>query len=595
VSRSVLFAGVTIVRPGAFTSIDASQFQNIARVGIGTIGLIGEAAGGTAAPRTVNTFFAPEDVEKAYGSGDIVEAAFMAANPSADPLIAAGAQAYVCYMVNNATQASLSWSSIHDFVSKQYGLNANLITVNIATDGGSGRIVTVTRPNQDGTSSQEISPDLGTTGKMIIQYIGAGSAATLTTTATTFVTTVTGAAGDDLNLTYSSFASLGAMLAYIASLGTYTVSSLIANTNFFDPSNLDAVTAIDIKTAPTTLYARNFDVADWINSNSQIITDTLTKGHAGPTPTLVTTPLSGGTLGSADNTAWSNGLLAMRGVRVNQLVPLASADGTGSDTWTVASVLAAVAAHLKFVSSTAGRNECQGFAGFHGSKTALVTQQLALNSPDMSLGGQQPKLRRTSDGVITFFPEWALAACTAGMRCGAPLGEPLTFKFINVMGLQSDASWAETNNSDVEFFELNGIYVVNSVYGRGFRIDKMITTYTASDNDAFTEETVVQNWKLVAFTLRQALENAFVGRPGTLNRVSEVPTIVQRALQPIKDAGAITDSLVNGVTLNAWRNVKWSLNGDVLTVSLIVTPTPGINFVLTTLILVPAQISGAAA
>lgn len=596
-SRQVLFNGFVLTRPGASTAIDASQFQNVSLPGIGIIGLIGAARGGTAAPRTFQVSLTPEDVQKLYGSGDIVEAAFMAANPSSDPIIQAGAQAFVTYQVNNATQSTLQHppptNTIHTFTSLKYGPDANLITVNIATDGGSGRVVTIT-DNSGPIPVQEVSPDLGLAGKLMIQYTGAGSAAALTISATHFTVAVTGAS-DGVDFTFVNYPTLAAIIAGLQLTGSYTVTSLITGPGTFDPSNLDALSAVDIKTAAVTVYSENYDVAAWINSSSMIITDTLTKGKAGPTPTLATTALSGASLGSSANTDWSNGLLAMRSVRVNQMCALASADGTSPDTYTFASVFAALSAHVKFVSSTIGRNECQAWAGQHATKTNLISSAISVNDWNTMLCGQQPKLRRTSDGTIMFFPEWATAVLAAGMRCGAPLGEPLTWKFINSMGFQSDASWAETNDSDVTTLELNGVFVANSVYGRGFRWDKMITTYTATDNDALTEETVVQDWKQVAFDLRQALNDEFVGRPGTVNRVSTVPTVVAAALSPLRDAGVITDSIVNGVTLNAWRNVKWSLSGDVLTVSLVVTPTPGINFVLTTIVLVPAQISGAAA
>ena len=198
-------------------------------------------------------------------------------------------------------------------------------------------------------------------------------------------------------------------------------------------------------------------------------------------------------------------------------------------------------------------------------------------------------------GQVIFFPEWATACIAAGMRAGAPLGEPLTWKFANVSGVSSDSSWSEQSNSDVVSIELNGGTVLNTVRGKGFRFDKVITTFTRAANDAYTEETIVQIWKLIAFNLRQALQDAFVGRGGSVQRVSTVPAVVATTMQPIKDAGAITDSIVNGTRINAWRKVNWNLSGDQLTVSVTVSPTPGINFVLTTIVLVPAQISGAAA
>src|SRR5262249_30193254 len=139
-------------------------------------------------------------------------------------------------------------------------------------------------------------------------------------------------------------------------------------------------------------------------------------------------------------------------------------------------------------------------------------------------------------GQSVFFPEWAGACVGAGMRAGAPLGEPLTWKFANVSGVSSDSSWAEASNSGVTLIELNGGVVINTVRGRGFRFDKVITTYTRSNNDAYSEETLVQLWKLVAFNLRQALQDAFVGRGGSLDRVQTTPAVVASVMQPLKDA-----------------------------------------------------------
>lgn len=237
----------------------------------------------------------------------------------------------------------------------------------------------------------------------------------------------------------------------------------------------------------------------------------------------------------------------------------------------------------------------QGWAGISGTKTAIITAANLQNSEHLQLFGEKSKLARTSDGAVVFFPEWSTAVVAAGMRAGAPLGEPLTWKYANVLGVSSDASWSETNNSDVVALTLNGVDVLNTINGRGFRFDKMVTTFTKLNNDAYTEETIVQIWKLVAYNLRQALQDAFVGRGGTLQRVGTVPGVVAAVMQPLKDVGAITDSVVNGTRLNAWRNVVFALNGDTMTVSVTVTPTPGINYVLTTIVLVPAQITSAAA
>jgi hypothetical protein len=605
-TTQVLFNGQVLVRPGAYTKIDASQFQSTVLQGLGIVGLIGEAEQGQ--PRVPLSFFSPADVRRTYVSGDLVEAAAMVADPSGDPRIPAGAQQIVCYKVNNSAKSTLT-AAPFTFSSLQWGVRQNNITVGIAISAP-GFVVTVTNLDETGSIITEVSGVVGGTGKFTIQYTGAGSAATMTINATTLTTTVTGAAADNLNLAFADYPTLALLIQAIAATGKYAVAALVTNTNSFASGQLDGVTAVDIKTAVTTVFAKNADIVNYINANSAQISATYTAGATAFTGPLATSQLTGGTRGTSANTDWSNGFTALQNIRVNQTIPLASADAVAAQgTFTIASIVSALVAYGKLASSTAGQNEVQGWAGVSQTKTNFIATANAQNSEHLVLFAERSQrptsvagqtyvggaLLQYTAGQVIFFPEWATACIAAGMRAGAPLGEPLTWKYANVTGVSSDSSWSETSNSDVVSIELNGGTVLNSVRGRGFRFDKVITTFTKANNDAYTEETIVQIWKLVAFNLRQALQDAFVGRGGSLQRVSTVPGVVASVMQPLKDAGAITDSVVNGQRINAWRKVTWSLNGDQLTVDVTVTPTPGINFALTTIVLVPAQISGAAA
>lgn len=605
-TTQVLFNGQVLVRPGAYTQIDASQFQNTVLQGLGIVGLIGEADQGQ--PRVPLSFLTAADVRKTYTSGDLVEAAAMVADPSNDPRIPAGAQQIVCYKVNGSTRSTVT-SAPFTFTSQQWGVRQNNITVAIAVSSP-GFVITVTNLDETGTLVPEVSPIVAGTGKLTIQYTGAGSAATMTINATTLTTTVTGAAPDNLNLSFADYPTLAQLIQAIAATGKYTVASLVTNSNSFASSQLDGVTAVDIKTSLTTVFAKNADIVNYINANSAQISATYTGGAAAFTGPLAATQLTGGTRGTSANTDWTNGFTALQALRINQVVPLASADAvTAQGTFTIASIVAATVAYAKQASSTAGQNEVQAWAGVSQTKTNFITTCNTQNSEHLVLFAERSQrptsvagqtyvggaLLQYTAGQVIFFPEWATACIAAGMRAGAPLGEPLTWKFANVTGVSSDSSWSEQNNGDVVQIELNGGTVLNTVRGKGFRFDKVITTFTKANNDAYTEETIVQIWKLVAFNLRQALQDAFVGRGGTVQRVSTVPSIVASVMQPLKDAGAITDSIINGQRLNAWRKVIFSLNGDQLTVGVTVSPTPGINFALTTIVLVPAQISGAAA
>jgi len=590
-SKRVLFNGAVLVRPGAATKIDASQFQDAVLTGIGIVGLIGAADGGQ--PRTVQVFSTPQAVKSFYRSGDLVEAANLVKAPSNDPLIQAGASAIVCYKTNNSAAASLTKSGTFVYTSKDYGLHTNNIQLALSNPlAGSDRVLTISTIDEFGLPVTETSPSLGTAGKFTIQYVGAGSGCTMTISATQLTTTVTGGPGGEaLTLNFSDYPNLAALLRYIDGLAAYTATSLITNDTSFDPSYLDAVTTVDIRTALTTVYARNFDQYDWIIKNSQIITATLTKGQTGPIATFTATALAGGTKGSSSNTDWTNGFTGLGGVRCTQVVPLASADGSGSDTYTIASIAAGLASHAKFYSSTAGRSERQGWIGVSMTKTNLIALANTTNSEHICLVGQKVKVQRASDSALVYMPEWASACMLAGLRAGAPLGEPITHKFLAVYGVSEDASWSHNNDADVIDLDLNGVMVIAEKVGSGFYLDKGITTYTKSENDAFMEETIVQGWKQVSYGLRQALEARYTGRPGTLAQVNTVDGTVSSYMEKQRDAGAITDSFQNGQTIKAYRGITKSLNGDVLSVGCTFSPTPGINFILNTLVIVPAVVS----
>jgi hypothetical protein len=589
-SRQVLFNGSILIRPGAATAIDASQFQNIPLNGIGTVGLIGEAVGGS--PHTIQVFTNPSAVKTFYQSGDLVEAAAIAAQPGNDPRIPGGANLIVCYKMNSSTQSSFTWAATLEFLSLQYGVLQNNITVAVA-NGSPGYILTITTINPlTNAQQQEVSPVISSTGYLTIQYTGAGSAATLTINATELTTTCAGATADNLALNFSDYPTLTALVQAIQATGKYTAAILVTNAPSFNPDQLDAVTAADIKTSLTTLDAHNYDIANWINTNSQIISCVQTLGEAAVSTTLTTTPLTGGTRGTSSNTDWVNAFTALRTTRINQAVPLASADATTAQgTFTYTSVLAAGTAYATYASSTAGRNEVQLWSGMHGTQTAIITQANLQNSPHVCLLGQQTQRILTSTGTITLMPEWATAVTLAGMRAGATLGTPLTWKYIGSYGLASDSSWSETNDDDVDQMDLNGVIVINTINTAGFRIDKCITTYTQSDNDAYSEETIVQIWKGISYDLRASLANFFVGTAGNLNTIKLVPTVMSKVLELHRTAGDITDSVVNGQTIYAYRGMSASLSGDTLSAGVTITPTPGINYVLNTIVLVPAQIT----
>jgi hypothetical protein len=593
-SRQVLFNGAVLTRPGAYTKIDASQFNNVALQGLGVVGIIGDADGGQ--PRVIQVFNTSAAVKTTYRSGDLVEAAAMLADPGNDDRIPSGAATIVCYKTNLSTKSTLTHDTAFVFDSRDWGLHTTSIQVAITSSSGSLRTVQVTGLDSFGQLVQETSPEFGDPtkyGKFTIQYVGAGSACAATITATTLTTSVTGGpGGENLSITFANYSSLADILFFIDGLAAYTATALITNASSFDASNLDAISAVDIRTTAVTIMSNNFDLADWLNSFSSLVSCTLTKGQTGPRTVLAKTALAGGTRGTSANADWTTAFTAMGGVRINQLVTLASEDAVAAvGTYTIAAINVGLQSHCQLMSATAGKSERQGWASIEATKTNLILAAQALNSEHVCISSHKLTRQSAVTSNITEFPEWSFSCVLAGMRAGAPLGEPLTHKVIKASAISNDSSWSTSSTNDIIDLLLNGVILLTQVQGVGFRIEKGITTYTKSNNDAFVEESIVQNWKLIAYEWRTNLEKRYTGRPMDLGQVQTVRPFSATILNQLRDNGVITDSIVDGVQTPGYRNIRVSATNDVLSVSGEVSPTSGINFILNTAVLVPAQFS----
>lgn len=493
--------------------------------------------------------------------------------------------------------------------SRDYGRFTNNISAQVtAGASANGRVITL-RFTNNGQVSSQTSPSVGDTGKFTLQYTGAGTAPTVTVTqgvGAKLTTAVTGAPADPLDLPFANFATLADLITAINATGKYVATALITNSGAFSPLNLDSVAAVSITTT-TPLYASKFDLVNWINQNSQLVS--AANGATPSTASVMAGPvyLTGGYHGVTSNSNFVNGISLLGSLRVNQVVALASKDGTYSeiingspvvDTYTALSVAAAVEAHCAYYSSTQGKSEREGWIGLHATQAAIISEANLLNSPHVVVMCQQITLFTAADnsfidsglaGSSYVMPEWATAVALAGMRAGAPLGEPLTWKYVRAFGLTQTNDWTVFNNA--EDMILNGVTILENVTGKGIRVMKCITTYTRDNNDAYTEESVVQGWKNIAYEWRTALEDRYTGRPGLIANVQTVIPYSQVILSALRDQGQIADSFVNGVVIPGYRDITADLTNDVLEVSGTVSPVQGINFTLNTIFIQPAQIS----
>lgn len=546
------------------------------------------------------------DEVSATEAGAVIVAAVTGISSSGDPLqlinnqVGSGSiqvkntSTALAFGFDNLVHTAAAPVNVMVVTSLDYGVHTNKISFQV-TDSGGGKILEVVF--EDGTKkTTETSPVLGAAAELSVQYTGDASTAVMTISATQLTTTLAGDQTDgtvNLTVPFSTYTTLQEVINYINAQPGYVATAITTNPFTFVPSDLDYVTAVSIKPTAYSAFAKLFRCIEWVNQNSSLVSAERVSG--GPTAPLQTTGkvlLLGGARGVSTNTNWQNAFDALGQVRVNEVVPLISQDlaslGQGS-TATFASVAAQADAHVAFFSSTKGKNEREAYVGMKGTKSQFLAQAGVLNSIHTVLSSQQPTVLNEF-ATLELMPEWAFAVLQAGMRAGAELGEPLTWKYLRVNDMTQDASW--NPQDDGEDLILGGCLIAEKVPNRGVRIVKGITTYTREDNDAYTEESIVMGWKNVAFELRTHLEDLFTGRKVSPQNISAVKSQADAKLSQLRAAGQIVDSVyADGSRDLAYRELEVSAANDTVTLSVVVSPVSGINFILNNIFLVPAQIS----
>jgi hypothetical protein len=190
----------------------------------------------------------------------------------------------------------------------------------------------------------------------------------------------------------------------------------------------------------------------------------------------------------------------------------------------------------------------------------------------------------------------------AGMRAGADIGEPLTYKYIRALGLQFGTSTAPLSTTDLNSLLLNGVSPVERDLTSGaFRIVKCTTCYIKTQNNALMEESIIQGLGAVTKDLRKGLDT-LTGTKATLGQISNIEDILKVILTQYgpEDEGGngflIRSIGDDGNALPPFRDIAVTIGvypdpSDVARVSVTVTPVSGINFILNTIFAVPAQLS----
>lgn len=426
--------------------------------------------------------------------------------------------------------------------------------------------------------------------------------------ATAFATTITGVTGDDLNIAITSTMTLRQLAALINTNPNY-VATVPARIN----SDTTLASQFDFGTGTTTNLQRSYtgtvstagfrqdlqEIVSWINLESEYLiatratTDILDGSDANVVDYPATTgdalpytfQLYGGERGTTSNSAFQAGFDSMLLQVVDEVVPLIDQDlvneGNGS-TATWAAVSAQLKDHVIAARGSAGL-ERGAWLGFRGNKAAYIAAANSLNDFDIQLVSQSPTVVSASGDLVLKGPR-EFAVMGASMRCGvAEVGEPLTNKYLRVSAIAQDSSWDPADVTDSGDLIAAGCLFAETVPGRGTRWVRDLTTWVRDDNLAYTEGSVRDVVRHVAYGLRTEIDRKFTGRKATPATVASIKDTASSLLETYRTDSIIVDSTdpATGAFVKAYHNMRVYSDGDIVRLAVGVCPVPGINFELT--------------
>jgi len=584
---NINFAGANIRKPGAYSETKVNLTGGFPLSQTGIVAIIGEADGGAPGSEEGVQTFTSEDIaalSDKYKSGPIVDAARLLVSPARDARVVNGASVIRVYKTNQSTQASMTLknaalANLFTLNSKNWGEDESLISVKI--DAGivnvNARIITV----QKG-SKKEVLSENAYAPMLVIQYTGAGSAATLDIQGGSFDITVTGAA-DNLSIPLAN-KSIQDIVDLVDNHTAYTCTTTYKLAASKPAIDLDPIsTPLDIKTTPKTLRAQQKELLDIINGESSLIEAVSIADVEGTIATQAKKFMTGGVKGASANSDFQDGFDALLASRCNIVVPLISRDAAdlaaegktdAASTFDIDSVNLQAVTHCILASNTKNRSERNCYVSIKDTFANTQDASLDLNHERASMLFQDVDILG-SDGSIKTEEPWAAACMVAGMQAGMPVGTPATFKLLNANGISHEDFNPRTQ---VELAIDSGLIALEEVDSGGFRVVLHNSTYSKDANFVFNRPHVLAAADTVAYNLRQQLEAIFVGekaKTGTAEAIKN--TVISIMSTFLREELLVGDDTNNNL---GWKDLTVSLSGNVANVDITITPVQGIDFVL---------------
>lgn len=546
--------------PGAYSRIDSIQGRRgLASANNGVI--MGQCTGGE--PATLLQFNTLAEAVATLRSGPVLEAVKLALNPGSD----LNPQRIFAMRVNSAVQASytLEDGSANDMIkveSIDYGLWTNQIRVTVAAGTNYGKKVTIAYQSEPSEVFDDIRRQSFT-----IEYTG--GACTMTINNNSGTQTLTSSAGG-LSIDLNNYPTIGELAAYINAQTDFTCTAISGQENAAT-LELDGVSAQDINTSSYTAESTMEAIIDTLNAGSAYVTATAVNAandRAIPA-NLTETYLSGGSEGSYTATEWTAALTALEAEDIQFI----STPDTNS------AQHAQIKTHCETMSAVTGRRERQFLVGASWGTGTIATDVDSAISAAQTLNSKYGMYvfngakAYNNAGVLTNFAASYVACMLMGMKCGAALNVPLTFKTLNVVSLEYKVS-----DSYLEQLIENGV-APNAYNTSGLPHHvRQVNTYQTADLK-WNEFSMVTEMLFASRDLRSYLEALYVGRPGTVVSGGALRGSVENRLATYEELGIFVRDPSTG---QSWWNVQITLAGDVVTVDYDAYITAPVNFIFVT-------------
>ena len=440
---------------------------------------------------------------------------------------------------------------------------------------------------QDSNMTRGVSETLSAAADvaLTVGYQGTTATLTISQSAGTLTTTVTGGSGGNLSINLTEYTTIGTLAGFIASQAGYSCS-VVPSANQLPTSALDNVTAIGICSTGAgdepgrikdSLYS--FEQA---MSISRIMTFVATATSGLPAPMALPAYLSDGARGATLASDIVDAVDDLSAITCNIIVPLfsqdASADITAgqtdpSSTYTIAAIDALLKSHcLEMSDPSLDRNRICILSN-NGTFAAASQVAQTLASFRCTLVFQNVT-QVNSAGVVTQFQPWYAACIAMGMQLGG-FYKSICNKYANLISVIDPSDYNSGDPGDTSEALSNGLQPLwTDVGGPKWVSDQ--TTYLTDTNFVYNSIQAVYDADVITIDLKSSFTDAFVGQSLADVSAASASAFLSQKMAVYMQLKLLAPS--NGVPLG-FNNAKVTISAPTMTISVNIYLATAIYFI----------------